>query len=130
MILAQLEFPLITVETLAVFAHTHSVPIMLDPAPARDLPSGLLRVIDWITPNESEARTLCGLRPDEPITPATARDCAELLLKRGPRNVIIKIGASGAFLATADGAREMVPAFEVKAWTRPRRAMRIMRRLQ
>ncbi len=115
MILAQLEIPLIAVEALAVFAHTHGVPIMLDPAPARELPSGLLRVIDWITPNESEARTLCGLRPDEPITPATARDCAELLLKRGSRNAIIKMGASGAFLSSADGTREMVPAFEVKA---------------
>jgi ribokinase len=115
MILAQLEIPLIAVEALAVFAHTHGVPIMLDPAPARELPSGLLRVIDWITPNESEARTLCGLRPDEPITPATARDCAELLLKRGPRNAIIKMGASGAFLATSDGGREMARAFDVKA---------------
>jgi ribokinase len=115
MILAQLEIPLITVEALAVFAHRHGVPMMLDPAPARELPSGLLGLLEWITPNESEARTLCGLREDEPITPATARDCAELLLKRGPKNAIIKMGASGAFVATADGGREMVPAFEVKA---------------
>jgi len=114
-ILSQLEIPLITVEALAVFAHRHEVPLMLDPAPARELPSGLLRLIDWITPNESEARTLCGLAADEPITPGTARDCAELLLKRGPKNAIIKMGSIGAFLATAEGVRQMVPTFEVKA---------------
>jgi ribokinase len=115
MILSQLEIPLITVEALAVFAHRHNVPLMLDPAPARELPSGLLRLVEWITPNESEARTLCGLAADEPITPGTARDCAELLLKRGPKNAIIKMGSTGAFVATADGTREMVSAFEVKA---------------
>jgi ribokinase len=115
MILSQLEIPLITVEALGVFAHRHGVPFMLDPAPARELPSGLLRLVEWITPNESEARTLCGLSADQPITPSTARDCAELLLKRGPRNAIIKMGSSGAFLAAADGTREMVPAFDVKA---------------
>ncbi len=114
-ILSQLEIPLITVEALAVFAHRHNVKLMLDPAPARELPSGLLRLIDWITPNESEARTLCGLAADEPITPGTARDCAELLLKRGPKNAIIKMGSTGAFLATAEGVRLMVPTFEVKA---------------
>jgi ribokinase len=115
MILAQLEIPLITVEALAVFAHRHGVPIMLDPAPARELPSGLMRLLDWITPNESEARALCGLRADEPFTTATAKNCAELLLKGGTKNAIIKLGASGAFVATADGQRTMVPAFEVKA---------------
>jgi ribokinase len=115
MILSQLEIPLITVEALAVFAHRHTVPLMLDPAPARELPSGLLRLVEWITPNESEARTLCGLAADEPITPGTARDCAELLLKRGPKNAIIKLGSAGAFVATSDDTREMVPAFEVKA---------------
>ena len=115
MILSQLEIPLITVEALAVFAHRHNVPLMLDPAPARELPSGLLGLVEWITPNESEARTLCGLAADEPITPGTARDCAELLLKRGPKNAIIKMGSTGAFVATADGTREMVSAFEVKA---------------
>ncbi len=88
--------------------------MMLDPAPARELPSGLMRLLDWITPNESEARTLCNLQNDEPITPSTARDCAELLLKRGPKNAIIKMGASGALIATADGQRTMVSAFEVK----------------
>lgn len=63
MILVQLEIPLITLETVAAFAHRHKIPLMLDPAPARELPSGLLQVVAWITPNESETRILCGLPP-------------------------------------------------------------------
>src|ERR1700721_3122306 len=115
MILAQLEIPPITLETVAAFAHSHKIPLMLDPAPARELPSGLLQVVAWITPNESETRILCALPPTEPVTPATAARCANLLLERGPKNVVIKMGAQGAFLATADGLREMIPSFSVKA---------------
>ncbi len=115
MFLTQLEIPLITMETLAVFAHKNKIPLMLDPAPARELPKGLLQCATWITPNESETRILCGLSANEPVTPATAARCAELLLERGPKNVLIKMGSQGVFLATGGGTREMIPAFAVKA---------------
>lgn len=120
MILAQLEIPLITLETLAVFAHRNKIPLMLDPAPARELPGGVLQATTWITPNESEARILCGLGPEETVTPETAARCAEMLLSKGPKNVVIKMGLQGAYIATSagewgDGAREMIPAFPVKA---------------
>lgn len=115
MLLAQLEIPLETVETLSVFAHRHDIPLMLDPAPARELPSGLLRNIAWITPNENETRILCGLNANENVSSATAARCAEMLLARGPKNVIIKMAEQGSYLATATGLREMVPAFRVKA---------------
>jgi len=115
MILAQLEIPLITLETLAVFAHRHKIPLMLDPAPARELPGGVLQAVTWITPNESETRILCGLASSEPVTPETAARCADLLLARGPKNVVIKMGSQGAYIAAADGTREMVSSFPVKA---------------
>lgn len=115
MLLAQLEIPLITLETLGAFAHRHGIQLMLDPAPARELPTGLLQVTTWITPNESETRILCALDAREPVTPATAARCADLLLERGPKNALIKMGSQGVYLATADGTRQMVPAFQVKA---------------
>ncbi len=115
MFLTQLEIPLITIETLAVLAHKNKIPLMLDPAPARDLPKGLLQCATWITPNESETRILCGLDANEPVTPSTAARCAELLLERGPRNVLIKMGSQGVFVATSDGTRQMIPAFAVRA---------------
>jgi ribokinase len=115
MLLTQLEIPLITTETLAVFAHKNKIPLMLDPAPARKLGEGLLQCATWITPNESETRILCGLGAKEPVTPATAARCADLLLERGPKNVLIKMGAQGIFLATSGGTREMIQAFAVNA---------------
>ncbi|HTV58558.1 MAG TPA: ribokinase [Verrucomicrobiae bacterium] len=115
MFLAQLEIPLAIIETLAVFASRNQIPFMLDPAPARELPSGLLRDVTWITPNESETRILCGLPASEPITPETAAGCAEMLLERGPANVIIKMGVQGCLVATRDGQRLNVPAFPVQA---------------
>ncbi len=115
MILAQLEIPLDALEALGAFAHKHKIPFMLDPAPARALPASLLASVTWITPNESETRILCGLDAKEPVTPSTAARCAELLLARGPQNVIIKMGAQGAFLATAAGERQMASAFPVTA---------------
>jgi ribokinase len=115
MFLTQLEIPLITIETLIALAHKNKIPLMLDPAPARDLPKGLLQCATWITPNESETRILCGLDANEPVTPSTAARCAELLLERGPRNVLIKMGSQGVFVATSEGTRQMIPAFAVKA---------------
>jgi ribokinase len=114
-LLTQLEIPLITMETIAVFAHKNKIPLMLDPAPACELPKGLLQCATWITPNESETRILCGLHANEPVTPGTAERYADLLLARGPKNVVIKMGSQGAFLATAGGTREMIPPFAVKA---------------
>jgi len=115
MLLAQLEIPLPALETLGVFAHRQGIPLMLDPAPARELPGGLMQTIAWITPNESETRILCGLAPDAPVTPSNAARYAEWLRARGPQNVAIKMGAQGAFLSMADGKQQIVPAFEVKA---------------
>jgi ribokinase len=115
MILAQLEIPLATLETLGAFAHRHGIPLMLDPAPARELPRGLLQTMTWITPNESETRVLCGLDAKDEVTPESAAKSAEMLLARGPKNVVIKMGAQGAFLACGSGLREMAPAFAVKA---------------
>jgi len=52
-LLTQLEIPLETVEYLATFAEQHQIPLMLDPAPARDLSPSLLRKVEWLTPNET-----------------------------------------------------------------------------
>jgi len=115
MILAQLEIPLDAMEVVATFAGKHQIPLVLDPAPARELPTKLLGSTTWITPNETETRVLCGLPANEPVTPQTAARCAQLLMTQGPKNVVIKMGAQGAYIATAHGIREMAPAFRVKA---------------
>lgn len=114
MILTQLEVPMETVEYLCSLAARLKVPLMLDPAPARSIPRKILRCVTYLTPNETETCTLCGIAPDE-LTPATVAGFAEKLQCEGADNVIIKMGKHGAFIASADGLRKMVPAFRVKA---------------
>ncbi len=112
-ILTQLETPLETVEHLCEIAQRFQVPLMLDPAPARALSRKILRQVTYLTPNETEACALRGI-PYRDLNQAAARECAEDLLAKGPANVIIKMGGRGAFVATRDGLRRMVPSFKVK----------------
>jgi ribokinase len=113
-VLTQLEIPLPTVEYLAAITQREDVPLMLDPAPARPLPDSLFQKVTWITPNETETCTLLGTDAVE-WNDASMKDAAEALLKRGVRNVILKLGDRGCYLALSDGRREFVPAFKVRA---------------
>lgn len=113
-ILLQLEVPLETVIYVAEMGYRKNIPVMLDPAPARELPPKLLLQLAWLTPNELEACALCG-RPGEALAPAQLPQYAEELLSRGPRHVVIKLGAQGAFLAARDGLRRHIPAYKVRA---------------
>ena len=113
-VLAQLEIPLSTVEHLAEITQHEGVPLMLDPAPARPLPDSLFQRIDWITPNESETATLLGTTGID-WNESRMKEAASALLDRGPKNVILKLGERGCYLALADGSREFVPAFKVRA---------------
>jgi ribokinase len=113
MILAQLEIPLETVEYLAQLAEKHRIPLMLDPAPARDLPESLLRRITWITPNETEAHAL--LAHGTEGRDATSEHAARRFLDRGVKNVILKLGSRGCLIAQPNREELLVPAFSVTA---------------
>ncbi len=113
MILTQLEIPIKTVEYLSAIAERFAVPLILDPAPARPISRRLLRRVTYLTPNETEACVLCGT-PIGSLTPQNAQEYAEKLLATGAANVIIKMGAQGAYVASADGLRTLVPSFKVR----------------
>jgi ribokinase len=113
-VLTQLEIPLETSEALAKLTSRHGTPLILDPAPARPLPADLLRAIDWITPNEGEAQIFTGSAAP-PASETEMREVAEYLMAMGPRNVVLKMGERGAYLATQDGGRTLIPAFDVRA---------------
>lgn len=109
LVLTQLELPIATVQRLAELCGKEGVPLVLDPAPAQALPRELLRTVTWITPNEVEAKQLRAAET------SGLQEMAEGLMGMGPRNVILKLGERGAFLATGDGLRATVPAYPVHA---------------
>jgi ribokinase len=102
MLLLQLEIPLEA--TLAAFelAKRLGVPVLLDPAPApvAPYPDALFQV-DLISPNESEAEALTGLRLSDLLQ---AKCAADVLAKRGAKQVVIKLGERGAISRDRSGA--------------------------
>jgi ribokinase len=112
-LLLQLETPLPTIERAAALASQRGVTLILDPAPAQLLPDSLLARVCVLTPNESEALVLLDRRGTS-LTLAEAPEVARALLERGPRAVILKLGAQGAFFQDATGGGHF-PGFAVKA---------------
>jgi len=109
-VVMQLETPLQTVEAAAKLAAAAGARVILNPAPARPLPNSLLRRVFLLTPNETEAQLLTGLAVH---SEAAAAKSADALLARGVQNVIITLGARGAYVAGTNG-RGLVPGFKVK----------------
>ena len=110
LLVAQLETPLATVTAAVELAVKAGVPVILNPAPARPLPNSLLERISILTPNETEAELLTGIKVTDAA--AAAKACSKLR-SRGVGIVILTLGERGAFLADANGQR-LVPGFKVK----------------
>jgi ribokinase len=110
-VVAQLEISLETVVCAAQIAKKAKSPFILNPAPARPLPVELLKLVDVLTPNETEARILSGIAVNDETT---ARAAAEKLLETGVGTVILTMGIQGYLLA-GRGATEFVAAHKVKA---------------
>jgi ribokinase len=109
--LLQLEIPLMTVEYAAITASENKIKVILNPAPAQKLHDYLLKHLWLITPDETEAEILTGIKV---YNEATAEAAATYLQKKGVKNVIITMGASGAFVKTED-FMQIFPGIKVKA---------------
>ncbi len=110
-LVTQLEIPLETVEYAAQLANKSGVLFILDPAPAQKLSPDLLRMVDVLTPNETEAQILTGIEVMDEESACTA---AKKLLEFGIKSVILTMGEKGFLLADNDRI-ESVSAIKVKA---------------
>ena len=108
-LLMQLETPLETVEWAAKVAHDAGVMVILNPAPARKLPRSLYPLADWITPNETEAEILTGVKVTDA---ASAAKATVALMKRGVGHVIITMGSKGVYCGDCG---RLFPSKKVKA---------------
>ena len=110
-IVLQFEVPLGTVYHTVQFAKSSGIRCIVNPAPGQPVDYEKVRAADYFIPNESEAETITGMPAR---TAEDARKCAEFLLGKGMRRVIITLGDRGCLLAGAEGT-EMVPAFPVQS---------------
>lgn len=110
-LLMQLESPLQAVELAAKFAKAAGTKVVLNPAPAQPLPQSLLSLVDMITPNETEAEILTGVKVDDE---QTACQAAKHFHQLGIHTVLITLGSKGVYVSE-NGQGQIIPGFRVKA---------------
>ncbi|WP_455628419.1 ribokinase [Parabacteroides chinchillae] len=111
LILMQLEIPMETVEYVAEIAYRKNKKVILNPAPACPLPSSLLQHLYMITPNETEAEMISGIKITDEIS---AGEAAKRISDMGVQCVIITLGSKGA-LVYQDSVVDIIPALKVNA---------------
>jgi ribokinase len=109
--LMQLEIPVSTVDFVAKKAYCNGNRVILNPAPGQILSRELLECIYLITPNETEAEIITGINVHDI---ASAEAAAKSLCEKGVKNVIITMGASGAYLLSG-AISTLIPVVSVKA---------------
>jgi len=105
-LLLQLEIPIETVEYAIELGHKKHAKVILNPAPANRLSDEVFKHIFVITPNESEAELLTGIRV---TNLESAKAAAGKLHEKGVRNVVITLGARGAYLSN-EFTQQMIEA--------------------
>lgn len=92
-VVMQYEIPIESVLAAARMARQHECTVVVNPAPAREAPAELYRLIDLIVPNEFEAELLTGIAPvDRESTEAALR----ALISKGCANAVITLGEKGS----------------------------------
>ena len=110
-LLLQLEVPLESVLEAARLARTHGTRVVLNPAPARPLSAELLALVDLITPNQTEAELLTGVK----VTgEASAAEAAARFHQMGIADVMITLGSQGVYCSNAE-QQALIPGFRVEA---------------
>lgn len=110
-LLMQLEIPVEAVSRAAEIARSYGVYVVLNPAPACNLPDSLLRNVSLIIPNRSELEAVTG------ISCAAANSvlaAADALIARGVKELVVTLGSKGSCIIGA-GDPVFVPARKVEA---------------
>ncbi len=107
-VLFQLEIPLETVTAAIVCVKERGGIVVLDPAPAVALSDDLLKHIDFLTPNQTEAQIL-SKNSGESLQGHVSLEPANMLIRKGVGAVVQKAGKQGAYLVTKEGFHHVPP---------------------
>jgi ribokinase len=111
MLVVQFEVPMEVVEAAVRLADRHSIPIIVNAAPAHPIVPDLFPLIDYLVVNENEAGLLSGVKV---IDIESGRQAARVLQDRGAKHVILTLGPQGA-LGRTSSEEFHVPAVSVNA---------------
>ncbi|MBL0511996.1 ribokinase [Aeromonas media] len=110
-LLLQLEVPLESVFEAARLARSHGTRVVLNPAPAQPLSAELLALVDLITPNQTEAELLTGVKVTDE---ASAAQAAARFHQMGIADVMITLGSQGVYCSNGR-QQALIPGFRVEA---------------
>lgn len=105
--LIQTEIPLETVETACMVAKQNHAQTILKPAACGPLPASILKLVDYLIPNEEELSELC-----PHLEGLEAR--AEYLLEQGVKTIIVTLGPNGCYLQNRQ-TRKYFPAADFQS---------------
>ncbi|KAI0111916.1 Ribokinase-like protein [Daldinia grandis] len=114
LLIMQLEIPLPTVVAALHAARNANVPVLLNPAPAQELPSEAYAGLAHLVVNETEASILGGVPESDLDTEAGLEAVGRTFLSRGVLNVVVTLGGRGVFYMSTDGQKGLVPAEKAK----------------
>ena len=109
-VVLQYELKLNVVEELIKRAHGYGVKVLVNPAPAAQIDENALKLVDYLTPNETELALITGMKTD---TDEEVILAANSLIKKGVKNVVATLGSRGALIANKDGTK-IVGGFKVE----------------
>ncbi|MGN7297187.1 ribokinase [Fredinandcohnia aciditolerans] len=112
LILLQNEIPWETTIYVIEQADKLGVPVFFNPAPAIEVPTGVLDKLSGLFVNETETEVITGIHVTDPTS---AEKAADLLLEEGVQEVIITLGKQGSYFKNSSGVRIYTPAFTVQA---------------
>ena len=104
----QLEQPMEAAHRALEIARAAGVRTILNPAPAAEIPTEMLALCDFVTPNESEAE---GITSHSVRSPGEAEVAADALLSEGVGAALVTLGAEGVLFKDADRS-EHIPAMD------------------
>jgi len=110
-VIAQLEIPVEAAQAALASGRRAGALTILNPAPARALPAAIFPLIDLLIPNQTEARILSGLDPNDP---ADDVDVCARLLALGVATIVLTRGPGGVLVVAREG-HSIVGAFPVQA---------------
>ena len=108
--LTQLETPIEVVEYALSIASSNNITTILNPAPATKIGKEIFHMIDYFTPNETEASYYLKEKVESKDEIERA---AKSFLKKGVKNIIITLGSKGVYFANSDDSY-FIEAFELK----------------
>ncbi|KAI1377788.1 Ribokinase-like protein [Hypoxylon crocopeplum] len=114
LLIMQLEIPVETVLAALRVARLAGVKVLLNPAPAQELPAEAYEGLAHLVVNETEAAILGGVAESDLVTEAGLESVSRTFLSRGVQNIIVTLGGRGVFYMNADGQKGLVPAEKAK----------------